>query len=107
AIGRLDAEIDSLPYRTEPAHIVRLASAAAALDRLPRCRLALRGAARPALAGSLGGCGSIGTAALQASTLLAVEAYETGQWDEAWQLAETTAGHCARTGHQLLRQQAQ
>jgi ATP/maltotriose-dependent transcriptional regulator MalT len=44
---------------------------------------------------------------MQASILLALEAYQTGQWDEAWRLAESAADLCARRGYQLLRRQAQ
>ncbi len=51
--------------------------------------------------------GTAGTHAMQASILLALEAYQTGQWDEAWRLAETAAGLCASRGYQLLRKQAQ
>ena len=99
--GRLDEEIESLAYRTEPAEIVRIASAATFADRLPDCRQALRRVARPEPAASAG------TPAMQASVLLALEAYQTGQWDEAWQLAETNADVCASRGYQLLQQQAQ
>ncbi|HEY0933114.1 MAG TPA: helix-turn-helix transcriptional regulator, partial [Trebonia sp.] len=87
--------------RTEPAEIVRIAAAAALADRLPDCRAALRRAARPEPGGRAG------TPALQAGLLLALEAYQTGQWDEAKELAETTAGTCADRGYQLLRHQAE
>ena len=80
---------------------MRIASASAFADRLPDCRQALRRVARPEPGGS------VGPPALQASILLALEAYQTGQWDEAWRLAETTAGAVRRRGYQLLRQQAQ
>jgi len=100
ALGRLDAEVESLAYRTEPTEIVCIASASAFVDRLPGCRQALRRVARPEPAD--GG----GTPAMQASTLLALEAYQTGQWDEAWQLTEMTAERCASRGYQLLGQQA-
>ena len=82
----LDEEIESLTYRTERAEIIRIASAAAFAGRLPDCRQALRRVARPELAAGAG------TPAMQANILLALEAYQTGQWDEAWQIAETAAG---------------
>jgi len=44
---------------------------------------------------------------MQASILLALAAYQTGQWDEARLRAETAAGWCASRGYQLLRKQAQ
>jgi hypothetical protein len=43
----------------------------------------------------------------EALSLLALEAYQTGQWDEAWQLAGTAADLCAARGYQLLHHQAQ
>jgi DNA-binding CsgD family transcriptional regulator len=101
ALGRLDAAIDSLACQAGPAEIVRIATASALVDRLPDCRQALRRVARPDPRGSLG------TAAMQAGVLLALEAYQTGQWDEAWQLAETAADQCASRGYQVLRRQAQ
>jgi DNA-binding CsgD family transcriptional regulator len=97
----LDAEIESLADQAEPAEIVRIATASAFADRLTDCRPALRRVARPEP-----GSGS-GTPAMQASILLALEAYQTGQWDEARQLAEAAAGLCASRGYQLLCCQAQ
>jgi DNA-binding CsgD family transcriptional regulator len=88
----------SLTDQAEPAQIVRIARAAARADRLPDCRQALRLVAQEA---------SAVLPSLQASLLLALEAYQTGQWDEAWRLAETTANRCASRGYQLLRRQAQ
>ena len=101
APGRPGAELEALAHLAEPAEIVRIASASAFADGLPDCRHALRRAARMEPAGS------VGPSAMQASILLALEAYQTGQWDEAWRLAETAAGWCARRGYQLLRKQAQ
>ena len=101
ARGRLGEEAESLTGQTQPAQVVRIASAFAAADSLPDCRQRLRRAVRPEAAGS------VGTSAMQAGILLALEAYQTGQWDEAWRLAETAAGLCASRGYQLLRQQAQ
>ena len=101
APGRPGGEIESLAHQAEPAEIVRIAGASAFADGLPDCRHALRRAARTEPAAS------VGTPAMQASILLALESYQTGQWDEARRLAETAAGWCASRGYQLLRKQAQ
>jgi AAA ATPase domain len=78
ASGRPAAEIESLAKHIGSAEIVRIASASALADRLPDCRQALRLVARSEPAASAG------TSAMQASILLALEAFQTGQWDEAW-----------------------
>jgi DNA-binding CsgD family transcriptional regulator len=96
--GRPGAEIASLTDHAEAAQIVRTARAAVLSERLSDCRQALRYVARSEPAG---------TPAMQAGVLLAFEAYQTGQWDEAWRLAATVAGVCASRGYQLLRRQAQ
>jgi DNA-binding CsgD family transcriptional regulator len=96
--GWAGAEIASLADQAEPAQIVRIAHAAIPADRLSDCRQALRLVARSE---------PDGTPAMQAGILLALEAYQTGQWDEAWRLAETVAELCASRGYQLLRRQAQ
>ncbi len=101
APGPLGAEIGSLAYQAEPAQIVRIARASAFADRLADCREALRRVARPEPTGSAG------PVAVQASILLALEAYQTGQWDEAWRLAQGAGDWCASRGYQLLRRQAQ
>jgi DNA-binding CsgD family transcriptional regulator len=101
ALDRLDAEIESLPHLVDPAEIVRIAGTSAFVDRLPNCRQALRRVARDELDG-----GAV-TSVIYAGTLLALEAYLTGQWDEAQRLAEATAELCEARGYQLLRWNAQ
>jgi DNA-binding CsgD family transcriptional regulator len=101
ALDRLDAEIESLPHLADPAEIVRIAGMSAFVDRLPNCRQALRRVARDELAG-----GAV-TSVIYADTLLALEAYLTGQWDEAQRLAEAAAELCEARGYQLLRWKAQ
>jgi DNA-binding CsgD family transcriptional regulator len=96
--GQLGAQIASLTDHAEADQIVRTARAAVLSDRLSDCRQALRYAARSE---------PVGPPAMQAGVLLALEAYQTGQWDEAWRLAATAAGLCASRGYQLLRRQAQ
>ncbi|QMU69810.1 LuxR family transcriptional regulator [Streptacidiphilus sp. P02-A3a] len=99
--GWLREQIESLDCRSEPAEIVRIADASAFLGNLPDCRQALRRVACPDPVGRSGVPG------VQANILLALEAYQTGQWDEADRLAATTADQCAAEGYQLLRRQAQ
>lgn len=109
ARSRLNEDLESLGYQSEPAEIVRIGSAAAYVDRLPDCRQALRRVAyaEPAAGASTPAMESgASTPAMQAGVLLSLEAYLTGQWDEAWQLAETYAVLCASRGYQLLHQQA-
>jgi DNA-binding CsgD family transcriptional regulator len=100
ASGR-SGEAESLVATAEPTQIVRMATASARADRLADCRQALRRAARPEPDGSTS------LPAVQAGILLAVEAYQTGQWDDAWRLAESAADQCAARGYQLLHRQAQ
>jgi DNA-binding CsgD family transcriptional regulator len=96
-----DETAGALASQAEPAEIVRIAAASALTDGLPDCRQALRRVARPEPDGS------VGTPGLQARVLLALESYQTGQWDEARRLAEAAADQGARRGYQLVRRQAQ
>jgi DNA-binding CsgD family transcriptional regulator len=100
ALGPLDTTIESLVCQADPAGIVRIASASAFGGSLQDCRQALRLVARQEAADSAG------TPAMQASILLALEAYQTGQWEEAWQLAEAAGTRSADRGYQLLSHQA-
>ena len=84
----------------DPAEIVRIAGAATFVDRLPECREALRRVARDELDG-----GAV-TQVIYASTLLAVEAYLTGQWDEAQRLVAAATELCDARGYRLLRRNA-
>lgn len=99
--ARPPAGIEAPAAPAEPAEVVQLALAASFADRLTDWRQALRSAARPQPGGSTG------APALQAGILLALEAFQTGQWDEAGRLAETAADACASRGYLLLARQAQ
>jgi DNA-binding CsgD family transcriptional regulator len=97
----LDAEIGTLARVADSNEVVRIAGAAVFVDRLPGCRQALRRVARVEQdAGAV-------TSVIYADTLLAFEAYQTGQWDEAQRLAEAAADLCATLGYHLLRWSAQ
>ncbi len=100
ALDRLDAEIESLTQLADPTEIVRIAGASAFVDRLPHCRQALRRVARDELDG-----GAV-TSVIYANTLLALEAYLTGQWDEAQDLVQAATELCEARGYQLLRRNA-
>src|SRR5262249_47367582 len=97
ALAQLDAAIESLPRLGDPAEIVRIAGAAACTDRLPGCRQALRRGAGGEL-----DSGAV-TSAIHATILLAVEAYQSGQWEEARRLAESATESCDARGYRLLR----
>lgn len=101
ALDRLDAEIESLPHLVDSTEIVRIAGASTFVDRLPDCRQALHRVARDERDG-----GAV-TSVIYANTLLALEAYLTGQWDEAQRLAEVATELCETRGYQLLRWNAQ
>ena len=93
----LDAEIESLPRLADPAEIVRIAGTSTFVDRLPQCRQAMRRVAREEVDG-----GAV-TQAIHANALLAVEAFQTGQWAEAQRLASVAADLSETRGYQLLR----
>jgi DNA-binding CsgD family transcriptional regulator len=99
--GWLRDQIESLDCQADPAEIVRIAGASALAGSLPDCRQALRRVACPDPVGPFGIPGA------QAGILLALEAYQTGQWDEADRLAGSTADQCAAQGYPLLHRQAQ
>ena len=101
APGWLRGQIESLDDRAGPAEIVRIAGVSAFFGNLSDSRHALRSIA------CTDPVGRFGVPGVQASILLAFEAYQTGQWDEADRLARTTADQCAAEGYQLLRRQAQ
>jgi DNA-binding CsgD family transcriptional regulator len=94
-LGRLDAEIAAFARHTAPSRVIGVAAAASYIDRLPACRQALRRVARDErAAGHL-------VPAIHASTMLALERYQAGQWDEARRLAEATAEECAARGYRV------
>jgi ATP/maltotriose-dependent transcriptional regulator MalT len=97
ALDRLDAEIESLPQLADATEIVRIAGTSMFVDRLPSCRQALHRVTRDGLAGGTG------TPVMYARTLLALEAYLSGQWEEAQRLAQAAEELCEARGYQLLR----
>ena len=100
ALDHLDAEIEALADLTDPTEVVRIASAATFIDRLPGCRRALRGVARDKPDG-----GPV-TCVILAEILLATEAFLAGQWDEAERLAATAAELCDSRHFRVLGRNA-
>jgi DNA-binding CsgD family transcriptional regulator len=100
ALDRLDTEIESLTHIANPTEIVQIAGASTFVDRLPDCRQALLRVARDELDG-----GAV-TSVIYANTLLALEAYQTGQWDEAQRLVRDATELCEAHGYRLLRRNA-
>ncbi|SFR30074.1 regulatory protein, luxR family [Lentzea waywayandensis] len=96
ALDRLDAAIVDLAVETDQVHIIRVAMAAAYLDRLGGCREALRHVVQD------GRSGGAVTAAIEALFLLANHAYLTGEWDEAWQLSHEGLELCRVNDYRLL-----
>jgi DNA-binding CsgD family transcriptional regulator len=94
-LGRLDAEIAAFARHTASNRVIGVAAAASYIDRLPACRQALRRVARDErAAGHL-------VPVIHASTMLALERYQAGQWDEARRLAEAAAEECAARGYRV------
>jgi len=93
ALGQLDAAIGDLSRDTGHWRILALGAAAARTDRLAGCREALRQVVR---AGPEGGAI---LPAISALTLLCLDGFLSGAWDEAWQVAEECLRACQSYGH--------
>jgi DNA-binding CsgD family transcriptional regulator len=96
ALLRLDDAIARLPDETSPARIVRVAIAAAYLDRLPACRGALWRAVEH------GRDGGAVTSAIEALFLVGNGAYWTGEWDELDAVTSEGLALCDTHGYRLL-----
>jgi len=93
ALGQLDAAIGNLSRDSGHWRILALGAAAARTDRLAGCREALRQVVRAAPEG-----GAI-LPAISALTLLCLDGFLSGAWDEAWQAAEECLRACQSSGH--------
>jgi DNA-binding CsgD family transcriptional regulator len=92
-LSQLDAAIADLSRETGQWRTIVIGAAAARTDRLAGCREALWRMARN---------GSEGGAVLSASsalTLLSLDGFLTGAWDEAWQVAGEALRACQSCGH--------
>jgi DNA-binding CsgD family transcriptional regulator/ABC-type transport system involved in cytochrome c biogenesis ATPase subunit len=95
-LQQLDEEIDGLAGELDPTRIVRVAIAATFVDRVPRCREALRRVVR---AGREDGAAAAG---IYASVVLATDDFWTGQWDDAQRLIDDANEFCNAEGYRLL-----
>ncbi len=94
--ARLDRQIDRLRTEPTPARAVRVARAAAYVDRLPGCRPALRRVVE------MGRQGAAITSAIEALLLLGNDAYFSGQWDELDAVVGEGLGLCDEYGYRVL-----
>jgi DNA-binding CsgD family transcriptional regulator len=95
-IGQLETIISRLHEEADPATIVRIGRAAFAVDRMTACREAHWRVVRDGRAG-----GSVASA-IWALINLCLDYYATGEWDEAWQLADEGMQFCEAHGYHLL-----
>jgi DNA-binding CsgD family transcriptional regulator len=95
-LDELDAAIRDLAHEVDPVYIVRIGIAADYVDRLAGCRGALRRVVADGRAG-----GAV-TSAIDALMLLFVEAFQSGQWDEAERLADEGVLLCQTHGYRVL-----
>jgi DNA-binding CsgD family transcriptional regulator len=95
-LARADASVADLGQHVSPARIIRTGIAVAYLDRLSQCREPLQ---RTIQHGREGGAV---TSAIEALFLLGQDAFHTGRWDEAGQLADEGLQLCGTHGYDLL-----
>jgi hypothetical protein len=92
----LDRQIDRLRTEPTPARAVRVARAAAYVDRLAGCRPALRRVV------DVGRQGGAITSAIEALFLLGNDAYFSGQWDELGIVVGEGLSLCDEYGYRVL-----
>ena len=95
-VEALDREIRGLWRETDPARVVRAATAALALGRGSECRAALWTVVED------GRDGGDVIAGIRAISLLCADGFVTGRWDECVRLADEGTALCAMHGHRLL-----
>ena len=96
AVTDLDAVVAGLHDEPHPAEVIRISTASFYVDRLAGCRPGLR---RVALDGRK--TGDVGTT-VQATQMLAFEAYFEGRWDEADSLLAESLPLSERHGYRLF-----
>ncbi|MER5792659.1 AAA family ATPase [Streptomyces sp. NPDC001980] len=97
-LDTLDGLLADLHRETDLRRIIGAAAAATFVDRLPGCRSALR---RVIDSGRDGGAVA---AAIEASFMLAIDAYFSGQWDDIPGLTEEGLRWCDRHSYRLTAQ---
>jgi DNA-binding CsgD family transcriptional regulator len=95
ALKQLDREITALANEKDPTRIERVATAARFIDRVQDCREALLRVIEQ------GRAGVAVAAAINALTLLCVDDFRAGRWDEAQQLTCEGIELCQSRGYQL------
>jgi DNA-binding CsgD family transcriptional regulator len=96
ALEALESAICGLGDEADPTQIVRIGIAATYVDRLEGCRPALWRVVRDARRGGAVASG------IPARVMLARDDFETGDWDEAEQLAGEASQVCEAHGYQAL-----
>lgn len=91
-LQELKAAIKTLPYETDPEHILTICSAAVYVDRLAECREPLRRLTRSEHDDRSA------IHPLAARMMLWVDAFASGRWDEADTLAAEGLAQCEATG---------
>ncbi|MET9629789.1 AAA family ATPase [Lentzea sp. NPDC006480] len=94
----LDALIDSVTDDEEPTRLVRIGTAALFGDRLHLIRTSERHLVELGRKSEVPARRYIG-----ALIHLAIDAFHTGRWDEAWQLCDEGLGVCAEHGFRFFR----
>ncbi len=92
-LSQLDAAIAGLSRETAQWRTMVVSAAAARTDRLAGCRVALWQVAR------IGRESGAVLPAISALTLLSLDGFLTGAWDEAWQVADECLRACQSHGH--------
>jgi DNA-binding CsgD family transcriptional regulator len=95
-LDRVLAAVRDLDDESDPRRIVRVAAAAAHLDRGEGCRDALRRVVED------GRSGGAVTSAIDALLILASQAYHEGRWETARNLAAEALETCTDRGYELL-----
>ena len=96
-LERLDRQVDNLGAEPTPARAVRVCTAGAYVDRLPRCRPTLRRVV------AVGREGRAITSAIEALFLLGNDAFFSGRWDELRAATSEGLSLCDEYGYRLLR----
>lgn len=99
ALGRLDAEIQGLHHESDPTWIERLGTTALVVDRASGCRAALWRVVEDGRGG-----GAVASA-LVALTVLCLDDFLTGQWDECGRLVAEGTALAEAHGYELLSRQ--
>jgi DNA-binding CsgD family transcriptional regulator len=96
ALDQLEGLITAASQDLDPTRIVRVATAAFYVDRLAACRSSLWRVVRD------GHEGGAATSAVNALTMLALDAYREGRWDDAARAADDAVARSESLGYRLI-----